>query len=168
MPKIERIKKRHLLKKSAQRREVEKIEKVLGTSLVGLDSKVRFEEGILDDGSRVLLFNDTILFFEYENLVIPTIHAILDGRVKLPQVTVDMGAVRHVVNGADIMRPGITNIDDGIEVGSVVAIVDERHGKPLAIGISKLNTEDMRAAESGKVIQSIHYVNDALWDFSKE
>jgi PUA-domain protein len=167
MPKIERIKKRHLLKKSAQRREVENIEKVLGVPLVGLDSKDRFEEGILDDGSRVLLFNDTILFFEYEGLIIPTIHALLEGKVTLPQVTVDMGAVRYVVNGADIMRPGITKIDDGIQVGSVVAIVDERHGKPLAIGISKLNSDDMRAAESGKVVQSVHYVNDALWDFSK-
>jgi PUA domain protein len=167
MPKFERIKKRHLLKKSSHRREVEHIEKVLGAPLIGLDSKDRFEEGILDDGSRVLLLNDIILFFEYDGIIIPTIHALLEGKVKLPQVTVDMGAVRYVVNGADIMRPGITKIDDGIQVGSVVAIVDERHGKPLAIGISKLNTEEMRVTESGKVVQSIHYVNDALWDFSK-
>lgn len=167
MPKIERIKKRHLLKKSSHRREIENIEKVLGTPLVGLDSKDRFEEGVLDEGTRVLLLNHTILFFEHEGLIIPTIHALLEDRVQLPQVTVDMGAVRYVINGADIMRPGITKIDEGIQVGSIVAIVDERHGKPLAIGIAKLNTEDMRAAESGKVVQSIHYVNDALWDFSK-
>ena len=102
-----------------------------------------------------------------ELLYHPTIHALLDGKVILPQVTVDMGAVRYVVNGADIMRPGITNIDEGIQEGSVVAIVDERHGKPLAIGISKFSTDDMRVAESGKVVKSIHYVNDALWDFSK-
>jgi PUA-domain protein len=167
MPKIERIKKRHLLKKSSQRREVENIERILGTPLVGLDPKERFEEGILDDGSRVLLLNDTILFFEYDGLIIPTIHALLEGKVSLPEITVDMGAVRYVVNGADIMRPGITKIDEGIQVGSVVAIVDERHGKPLAIGLSQLNTEDMRDAESGKMVKSIHYVNDALWDFSK-
>jgi predicted RNA-binding protein (TIGR00451 family) len=128
--------------KSSQRREVENIERILGTPLVGLDPKERFEEGILDDGSRVLLLNDTILFFEYDGLIIPTIHALLEGKVSLPEITVDMGAVRYVVNGADIMRPGITKIDEGIQVGSVVAIVDERHGKP-------------------------HYVNDALWDFSK-
>ena len=167
MPKIERIKKRHLLKKSSQRREVENIERILGTPLVGLDSKERFEEGILDDGSRVLLINDTILFFEYEGLIIPTIHALLDGKVSLPKITVDMGAVKYVVNGADIMRPGITKIDEGIQVGSVVAIVDERHGKPLAIGLSQFSTADMRDAESGKMVKSIHYVNDALWDFSK-
>lgn len=167
MPKIERIKKRHLLKKSSHRREIENIERVLGASIAGLDSKDRFEEGFLDTGSRVLLLDDTILFFEYDGMIIPTIHALLDGKVKLPQVTVDMGAIKYVVNGADIMRPGITKIDDGIKAGSIVAIVDERHGKPLAIGISKLNTEDMRLAESGKVIQSIHYVNDPLWDFSK-
>jgi PUA domain protein len=167
MPKIEKIRKRHLLKKSAHRRELEKIEQLLGAPLAGLDPKERFEEGILDDGSRVLLLNDVILFFEHNGLVVPTIHALLDGKVKLPQITVDMGAVRYVVNGADIMRPGITKIDEGIQIGSVVAIVDERHSKPLAIGISNLTTEDMRAAKSGKVVRSIHYVNDALWDFSK-
>jgi PUA-domain protein len=167
MPKIERIKKRHLLKKSSQRRELENIERILGTPLVGLNPKERFEEGILDDGSRVLLLNDIILFFEYDGLIVPTIHALLEGKVSLPEITVDMGAVRYVVNGADIMRPGITKIDEGIKVGSVVAIIDERHGKPLAIGLSQLNTEDMRDAESGKMVKSIHYVNDALWDFSK-
>ncbi|MGD2072351.1 MAG: RNA-binding protein [Candidatus Thorarchaeota archaeon] len=168
MPKFERIKKRHLLKKSVHRREVKNIERILETPFTGLDPKERFEEGYLDDDSRVLLLNDTIIFFEYKNLIVPTIHALLDNKVKLPEVTVDMGAVRYVVNGADIMRPGITKIDEGIQEGSIVAIVDERHGKPLAIGISKLNTEDMRAAESGKVVQSIHYVNDDLWDFSKD
>jgi PUA domain protein len=167
MPKFERIRKRHLLKKSVHRRELENIEKVLGAPITGLDAKARFEEGFLDDGSRVLILDDTILFFEYRGLIIPTIHALLEDKVKLPQVTVDMGAVRYVVNGADIMRPGVTKIDEGISKGSVVAIVDERHGKPLAIGISKLDTEDMRLADGGKVIESIHYVNDALWDFSK-
>ena len=146
---------------------MENIERTLGTPLVGLDQKERFEEGILDDGSRVLLLNDTILFFEYDGLIVPTIHALLSGNVSLPKITVDMGAVKYVVNGADIMRPGITKIDEGIQVGSVVVIVDERHGKPLAIGISQFNTEAMRDFESGKMIKSIHYVNDALWDFSK-
>ena len=78
-----------------------------------------------------------------------------------------MGAVKFVVNGADIMRPGITHIDDDVTKNGIVAIVDERHGKPLAVGISQLSAIDLRNASSGKVIKSLHYVNDPLWDFGK-
>ncbi|TFG13093.1 DUF1947 domain-containing protein [Candidatus Thorarchaeota archaeon] len=167
MPSIERIKKRHLLKKRDHREEVERIEKKLG-SLVGLGEDDRFEEGILDDGTRILILDDDILFFEKDGRLFPTVHALLKDMVKIPEVTVDMGAVRFVVNGADIMRPGIIKIDDGIEEDSVVGIIEERHGKALAVGVAQLNSQEMRSIDTGKVILSVHHVNDELWDFSKE
>ena len=166
MPKIERIKKRHLLKKREQRDEIERIESDLGSS-IGLDAKDRLESGVLDDGSKILLSNNEILFFEYEGRNYPTLRAILDGIITIPTVTVDMGAVKFVVNGADIMRPGITKVDDTVTANGIVAIVDERHGKPLAVGVSQLSASDLRAATSGKVVKSIHHVNDDLWNFGK-
>jgi len=166
MPKIERIKKRHLLKKREQRDEIERIESDLGSS-IGLDEKARLESGILDDGSRILLSDNEILFFEHEGRNFPTLRAILDGIISIPKVTVDMGAVKFVVNGADIMRPGITKVDDSVAANGIVAIVDERHGKPLAVGVSQLSASDLRAATSGKVVKSIHHVNDDLWNFGK-
>ncbi|MHA1216355.1 MAG: PUA domain-containing protein, partial [Candidatus Thorarchaeota archaeon] len=156
MPKIERIKNRHLLKKKQQRIEIEKIESVIGTT-VSLPDGARLEAGILDDGSRVMLLNGEILFFERDGRMLPTLRAVLAGYVSVPRVTVDMGAVRFVVNGADVMRPGVTAVDDGIEEGSVVAVVDERHGKPLAIGVAIFDSEAMRQAKSGKVVLSRHH-----------
>jgi PUA-domain protein len=166
MPKIERIKKRHLLKKREQRDEIERIEKDLGSS-IGLDDKSQIESGILDDGSHVLLLDGEIIFFEHDGRNFPTLRALLKGIIKIPQVTVDMGAIKFVVNGADIMRPGITQIDDNVTENGIVAIIDERHGKPLAVGISQLSAADLRKTSSGKVIKSIHHVNDPLWEFSK-
>jgi len=167
MPKIERIKKRHLLKKREQKVELERLETDLG-SLIGLDAKTQLESGVLDDGSRILLLNGDIIFFESEGRFIPTLRALLGGIIHIPQVSVDMGAVKFVVNGADIMRPGITHVDDDVKENGIVAIVDERHGKPLAVGISKLSAIDIRAATSGKVVRSVHHINDELWDFSKQ
>ncbi len=167
MPSIERIKKRHLLKKRDHREEVERIEERLGI-LVGLGEDDRFEEGILDDGTRILILGDDILFFEKDKRLFPTVHALLKDMVKIPEVTVDMGAVRFVINGADIMRPGITKIDDGIEKDSVVGVIEERHGKALAVGVAQLDSQNMRAADTGKVILNVHHVNDELWDFSKD
>ncbi|MHA2462198.1 MAG: DUF1947 domain-containing protein [Candidatus Thorarchaeota archaeon] len=167
MPKIERVRKRHLMKKREMKRELERIEKILSSPVVGLGAKSQFEEGILDDGSRIIILNNEIIFFEEDGNLYPTLRALLDGIVKIPQIAVDMGAVKFVVNGADIMRPGITAIDDDILEGSVVAVIDERHGKPLAVGVSKMSSEDLRAATSGKVILSVHHINDDLWNFSK-
>jgi PUA-domain protein len=167
MPKIERIKKRHLLKKRDQKEYMDRIENELGAHPTRLDSKVKLEEGILDTGERIILYEGEIIFFEDDGKLLPTLHALLRGVISIPTVTVDMGAVRFVINGADIMRPGITKIAEGIASGSVVAIVDERHGKPLAVGVSKMSTEELRAAAEGKVIMSKHHVNDALWNFGK-
>ena len=74
-----------------------------------------------------------------------------------------MGAVRFVVNGADIMRPGIVEIQAGIEKDDFVAVVDKNNKKPLAVGIALYSSEEMRVMASGKVIKNIHYVGDELW-----
>ena len=166
MPKIEKIKKRHLLKRKQQKAELEKIEAALGTT-INIDDKTQLETGVLDDGTRVLLYQNEILFFEKDGRLFPTLHALLKNMVSVPQVAVDMGAIRFVINGADIMRPGITRIDDNVRKDCVVAIVDEKHGKPLAVGVSTMDVEEMRSSTKGKAVLSVHYVNDHLWDFTK-
>ncbi len=42
----------------------------------------------------------------------------------LPKIVVDMGAVAHVVNGAQIMRPGIKQFGNDFAKGDLVVIVD--------------------------------------------
>lgn len=168
MPTIERIKKRHFLKKKEQRKEIERIEDDLGSIVKGLDDKAQLEGGVLDDGSRVLLLDGEMVFFEHENRMFPTLRSLLHEIVSIPTVTVDMGAVRFVVNGADIMRPGITEVDDGISPNDIVAVVDERHRKPLAVGVSELSSEGLRATKTGKVVLSVHHINDPLWEFGKD
>lgn len=80
-------------------------------------------------------------------------------------VTVDAGAVSFVSDGADIMRPGITEADADIAPGDLVAIAEESHGKVLAIGRAKVEGDDMVGSE-GKVVESIHHVGDDLYEFN--
>jgi len=80
-------------------------------------------------------------------------------------VTVDTGAISFVSDGADIMRPGITEADDDITEGDLVAINEEAHGKFLAIGRAMADGSDM-VGNSGKVVKSIHHVGDDLFEFS--
>ncbi len=111
---------------------------------------------------KVVYINNEPCFFYYENQLYPTLKYLLQHTI-LKTVTVDMGAVRFVVNGADIMRPGIVAIDENIEKNEAVIIIDQNNKKPLAVGITLFSSEEMQKVSSGKVIKNIHYVGDDVW-----
>jgi PUA domain protein len=79
-------------------------------------------------------------------------------------VTVDAGAISFVSDGANVMRPGITEATDDIEPGDLVVIVEETHRKALAIGRAETTGDDM-VGDSGKVVESLHHVGDELYEF---
>ena len=79
-------------------------------------------------------------------------------------VTVDAGAISFVSDGADVMRPGITEADPAIEAGDLVIVVEESHGKALAVGRALTDGADM-VGEAGKVVESLHHVGDELYAF---
>ena len=115
-----------------------------------------------DENKKFITVNKEPYFFYYEDKMVPTLK-LLQTKDLLKKITVDMGAIKFVVNGADVMRPGITKIQESIEKNDFIVIVDENHQKPLAIGIALLSTEEMEKASSGKVIKNIHYVGDEIW-----
>jgi PUA domain protein len=78
-------------------------------------------------------------------------------------VTVDMGAVPFITNGADCMGPGIVEADPAIAAGDLVWIRDMRNNMPLAVGISERSGTELAEKKPGKAIKSIHNVGDKLW-----
>jgi len=80
-------------------------------------------------------------------------------------VTVDAGAISFVSDGADIMRPGITEASGGIEDGDLVVVEEETHGKALAVGRALTDGDDM-VGDSGKVVRNLHHVGDELYEFT--
>lgn len=94
----------------------------------------------------------------------PTLKAALNMELDSKVVVVDMGAVRFVTKGADVMSPGIVDADESIVEGDVVIIVEETHNKPLAMGISLISGPEMVENTEGKAIKSLHYVGDAIWN----
>ncbi|MGA3108851.1 MAG: PUA domain-containing protein [Candidatus Bathyarchaeia archaeon] len=81
----------------------------------------------------------------------------------LPRVVVDMGAVAHVANGADIMRPGIRDIPSNFAKGDLLVVLDEKYDKPLALGLAEVESTEMKSMTKGKVIKNVHFVGDELW-----
>ncbi|MBT3297604.1 DUF1947 domain-containing protein [archaeon] len=110
--------------------------------------------------------NDQLSFFYSENKLIPNLKILQDQPNLLKQITIDMGAIKFIINGADIMRPGIVEIEEGINKDSFIVIVDVNNKKPLAVGIALFSSEEMKDMDSGKVIKNIHYVGDDVWERS--
>jgi len=83
-------------------------------------------------------------------------------------VTVDMGAVKFVYNGADVMAPGIVDADPAIRAGDLVWVRDEKNLRPLAVGEALMSGPEMVASEKGKAVTSVHHVGDPLWRLDEE
>jgi PUA domain protein len=120
------------------------------------------KKDMISADEKVVYLNNEPAFFYYENQLYPTLKYLLKQPI-LKTITVDMGAVRFVVNGADIMRPGIVAIDANIQKNEAIIIIDQNNKKPLAVGITLFSSEEMQKVSSGKVIKNIHYVGDEIW-----
>ncbi|MFQ5999407.1 MAG: DUF1947 domain-containing protein [Candidatus Bathyarchaeia archaeon] len=86
----------------------------------------------------------------------------------LPRIVVDMGAVPYVCKGADVMAPGVVSIEEDFKENDLLLIVDERHGKPLAIGAALFSSQAMANLKHGKIVKNIHHVGDKLWKVLKK
>jgi len=86
---------------------------------------------------------------------------------KFPYVTVDMGAIKFVCKGANVMRPGITKFSD-FESGEIVCVVEESQKKFLAVGKAKMSSKELDETNKGEVIKNMHYVSDNFWESKKE
>ncbi|NHJ86554.1 MAG: DUF1947 domain-containing protein [Asgard group archaeon] len=152
---------RHVMRKSDFKEIKEQLQKIIKDEAETLFEKNA--EIIVTDEGELYAENKIILAFKYEDMVLPTLRALNNNKAHLPTVTVDMGAVKFVTNGADIMAPGITKITSDLPAKSIVAIVDENFGKSLAIGELLFDSNEIAKTSKGKVIKNIHYVNDQLW-----
>jgi PUA-domain protein len=151
---------------SLSKSEIKEINKVLNEKY-NLDNYIQKNSvaSIIEtEDNKFLLVDNKIKFFYLDNILVPTLK-ILQLNNFPKKIAIDIKAVSFIVKGADVMRPGITEIEDGITKDSVVAIVDNVHKKAVAVGISLFSTEELRNMNSGKVIRNIHYVGDKIWNF---
>lgn len=113
----------------------------------------------------MVLANNEPIAFKINNKVYPTLKTILKHNLNSGKVVVDMGALRFIANGADVMAPGIVDADEEIKEGDIIFVVDENHNKPLCVGIALMDGKSMKESNKGKAINTIHYIGDDVWNF---
>ncbi len=130
--------------------------------------KTSVERVILDDKSELYLVGGEFWLAKLTNTVYPGLPALLSGNVEIPKVVVDMGAVPHISNGADVMAPGITELEKTLAVGDLTVIIDQKNRVPIAVGRMLLNPTVILETKRGRAIETLHYVGDQLWKLAKE
>jgi predicted RNA-binding protein (TIGR00451 family) len=84
-----------------------------------------------------------------------------------PSVTVDEGAIRFMLNGADVMRPGIRKFDDWGPAGRMVVVKEEKKGRAIAVGPSMVASSEAGALTKGGCVKNLHHVGDKYWGLHK-
>ncbi|MCP4762939.1 MAG: DUF1947 domain-containing protein [archaeon] len=166
------IKQRHMLKSKDVKVLKTKLIECFGSDNISqlFGNKTRIEWIKLENREELIVVNGILCFWFLKDKYIPLMSMLINSEIdfKMKTVEVDMGAIRFVTNGADIMRPGITEIDPEILKDDIIKIIDIKNKRPLAVGSAMLDAGDMEKQETGKVIKNIHTITDDIWDFSKQ
>ncbi|MGQ9625087.1 MAG: DUF1947 domain-containing protein [Candidatus Bathycorpusculaceae bacterium] len=159
--------KRHFLKEKDAKAVLREVSEKLNINLEEIfRAKVNIE-AVETKFAEILLINSKPLLAKMEGKVFPTLmfNEILS---LVPKVVVDMGAVPHICNGANVMAPGIVGFNGEFRKGDYVFIVDERHKKPIAVGEILYDADEAKNVKQGIIVKNIHFVGDKVWNFIKK
>jgi PUA domain protein len=163
------IHQRHMLKSKDIRAFIQQLSAQFSVELSGkiITPKSQVEWIKIDNNEEIYAIDKNPAFWQREGKLIPLLSFLIKQPFPFKCIKVDQGAVKFVSNGADVMRPGITFIDDTIKAGDIITVQDPSHGRVLEIGEAMYNAAEMQAMDKGKVVRAVHTLNDPIWAFAK-
>ena len=118
----------------------------------------------VDDTSQILVGDDfKVLRLENEFIPFLTESKLLES---FPNVMVDMGAVKFMCNGANVMRPGIKKYTEFVK-GDIICVIEESQHKFLAVGKAITDSSELENISKGEIIKNLHYISDKYWEIAK-
>lgn len=114
--------------------------------------------------------NEVVCFQQFDELI-PALKLVHKYPSLFPTLTVDRGAIKFVLSGANIMCPGLTSPggelpDDSLPEKTIVVINAEGKENALAVGQLIMSTDDIKTKNKGICIESCCYLGDGLWNFN--
>jgi len=160
-------KRRHFLSERESTQLLDEFSQKLGLNikqLLGTKTKIEVAE---TQTAKIFFVNNRPILAIFEGALLPTL--LFEEVLRLlPKIVVNMGAVPHICNGADVMAPGVVRIEEQYKTDNYVIVVDERHNKPLALVIALTDSQTASKMQHGKIAKNIHYVGDNLWNQLKK
>jgi PUA-domain protein len=152
---------RHRLRRKEIAKFAEDLQKALGVSTFSEDDAVDLAEG---PRFNVILLGSFAYGFVVDNEAYLTVRGLLKWPPQKAFASVDEGAIKFLCNGADVMGPGISEVDTSIKAGDFVWVRDFKHKKPLVAGKALVDGSAMASKAPGKAIKNLHFVGDELWN----
>lgn len=154
------IKNRHILNKKKIQKIEDEIQK--NFSDFAFSHKLKVETGKIFDYD-VIIVDGIVSFVKIDDFYIFTFNGLKKFNLESNFVVVDMGAVKFVTNGADVMCPGVVDADRNISKDDIVWVCDEKNHEALAIGVALIDGADMIEKNEDKALKVLHYVGDKIW-----
>jgi malignant T-cell-amplified sequence len=85
-----------------------------------------------------------------------------------PSVTIDEGALKYIIKGADVMRPGISKYDEWGEAGKLVVVREDKKGRAAAVGKAAVASSEMAELKKGSCVKNLHHAGDKFWNAYKK
>jgi len=155
------IKRRYMLKKKELKELKDELGNIFDVEKI-IPKKAVVEKAVTEEG-EIILLDGTPLAMVNSGRIFPTLKFLLEMDIENNRVIVDMGAVKFIANGADVMAPGIVEADENIQEGDIVFVVDVTHKKPLSVGEALMGGKTMVEEKKGKAIKTIHFIGDEIW-----
>jgi PUA domain protein len=133
-----------------------------------LPKKEQICVGKCPDHVQIVITGGQPLFFaQRDGPWFPTLRLLHQYPQMMNKLRVDTGAIKFVLQGANIMCPGLTSpgatIHTEVEADAPVAIYAEGKEHAMAVGITKMSTQDMRDVNKGIGVDNLHFLTDGLW-----
>jgi PUA-domain protein len=143
---------RHILSKKDYKNFMQRLQhfNIDGTSMADIEVDSNKKNEIYYFSGKPIFYNG-----------IPTLYLINYLKIGTHTVTVDNGAVPHLMNGSNLFAPGILEMDPEIKKGDMV-FIKNREGLYIAIGKSNDDASNIMLSRKGEAVKILHYLNDRI------
>ncbi|KAM0790877.1 hypothetical protein ACM66B_004717 [Microbotryomycetes sp. NB124-2] len=124
--------------------------------------------------SILALHGEPLFFQHFDGPYFPTLKVLHKYPGMLPKVGVDRGAIKFVLSGANIMCRGLTSptaylppTESNIPSGQPVAVFAYGKEEPLAIGLTKMSSDEIRSVNRDIGVDNVTFLGDDLWKVDK-
>jgi PUA-domain protein len=143
---------RHILSKKDYKNFMERLKKynIDGSSMADIEIEENKKNEIYYFSGKPVFYNG-----------IPTLYLINYLKPETHNITVDDGAVPHIMNGSNLFAPGIKEISNDVKQGDMV-FIKNINGLYIAIGTANKNFNIIMSEKKGEAVKILHYLNDNI------
>ncbi len=143
---------------------IERIETSLQVRLgLGRTAQARCEE---PKEGIVFAHLDSLVFVQADGRYFPFLGS-QEALSLFPSAIVDEGAIRFLLNGADVMRPGVKSYDSWGGEGMTVVVKEGKKNRAIVVSQSTIKSDDMPNISKGTCLKNLHRVGDEYWNAYK-